>query len=228
MAERPPAITAVVPVLDGAAFLEASLRSLLAGTVAPAEIIVIDDGSKDDSAAVADAVPGVQVIRQPHAGVATARNRGVAAAHHDLVVFHDADDLRTEEGLAAQVAALQHTPSAGCVIGRQQLLDEAPISGDAGRPWWAEAGREGLAAVGPMLVRREAFERVGGFSEGVHLEDVDWLVRARAAGVEVLLIDEPVIVRRAHSANRSADLVRTRADLLDILRRRMTGSRPPR
>jgi glycosyltransferase involved in cell wall biosynthesis len=229
VADARPPVSAVVPVLDGASFLDASLRSLLRGTAAPDEVIVVDDGSSDGSADVAAAVPGVRVIRQEHAGVAAARNRGFAASRHGLVVFHDADDLRTEDGLAAQLRALAQAPGAGCVIGRQELLvDGAEVVPEGDRPWWAERGRDELAAVGQMLVTRPAFERVGGFASGVHLEDVDWLVRARAAGVEVVLIDDPVILRRAHSANRSADLDRTRSDLLDILRRRMAGGRPPR
>ena len=66
-------LSVVVPVFDGARWLAAALESARAQTLPPDEIVVVDDGSTDDSAAIARAVPGVRVVTQPHAGVAAAR-----------------------------------------------------------------------------------------------------------------------------------------------------------
>ena len=94
-----------MPVRDGERYLEAALRSLLDQTRPPDELVVVDDGSRDGSAALAEAL-GVRVLRRPALGVAAARNAGVAATSADLVGFLDADDLAEPRRLELQVAAL--------------------------------------------------------------------------------------------------------------------------
>lgn len=104
----PVATSVVIPCYNAAAFVAETIRSALSQTLAPLEVIVVDDGSTDDSAAVAAACgPLVKVIRQANAGAAGARNAGVRAARGDWVAFLDADDLWLPERLEklARVAA---------------------------------------------------------------------------------------------------------------------------
>jgi glycosyltransferase involved in cell wall biosynthesis len=83
-------VSVVVPAYNEARHLRRCLRSLQSQTLTPCELIVVDDGSRDETAAVADAL-GAMVIRTPHRGPAHARNRGAALARGDILVFVDAD-----------------------------------------------------------------------------------------------------------------------------------------
>lgn len=101
-------VSVIIPVYNGAAHLGETLRSALAQTVLPLEILVIDDGSNDQSAALAESFgPPIRVIRQENRGEAAARNRGIDTARGDWIAFLDADDLWEPEKLARQLAAAQ-------------------------------------------------------------------------------------------------------------------------
>lgn len=109
MNARSPAasVSAVVPCYNGARFLRETLESALAQTHPPLEVIVVDDGSTDDSAAIAASLgPPVRVIRQANQGESVARNRGIDEACGDWLAFLDADDLWHPRKLAAQLAAV--------------------------------------------------------------------------------------------------------------------------
>src|SRR5689334_313192 len=98
-----PTIGAVIPAFNGARHLDETIRSVLAQTVPVTELVVVDDGSTDDSAAVAAVFPNVRVIRQANAGQAAAFNRGVADLTSEFVAFLDQDDLWTPDRLARQL-----------------------------------------------------------------------------------------------------------------------------
>ena len=87
-------VTVIIPCYNGAAYLREAIDSALDQTHPPLEVIVIDDGSTDDSAAIAESYgPPVCVIRQENQGESVARNRGIDEAKGDWVAFLDADDL---------------------------------------------------------------------------------------------------------------------------------------
>ncbi|MGA2565115.1 MAG: glycosyltransferase family A protein, partial [Steroidobacteraceae bacterium] len=110
-------ISCIVPVFNGARFLGEALDSILAQTLPPTEIIVVDDGSIDATAEVAAAyAPRVSVVRQANAGPASARNRGIDLATGEFISFLDADDLWHKEKLARQMQALIADASAGFCI----------------------------------------------------------------------------------------------------------------
>jgi len=92
-------ISVVLPVYNGERFLTEALLSLRRQSLPAAEVIAIDDGSTDGSAAVLAAFPEVRIVRQPNAGCAVARNRGVALATHETIAFLDQDDVLNPERL---------------------------------------------------------------------------------------------------------------------------------
>ena len=101
-------VSVVIPCYNGAAFLREALDSVLAQTRPPLEVIVVDDGSTDDSAAIAESYgPPVRVIRQENQGESVARNRGIDEARGDWIAFLDADDVWKPEKLARQLAAVE-------------------------------------------------------------------------------------------------------------------------
>lgn len=97
---EPAPVSVVIPTWNRATLLRRALDSVLAQTVQPAEIVVVDDGSTDDTAAVVASYGArVRLLRQANAGVAAARNAGIAAARHELIAFLDSDDWWRERYL---------------------------------------------------------------------------------------------------------------------------------
>jgi glycosyltransferase involved in cell wall biosynthesis len=200
MSERA-TVSIVIPVRDGERYLGEALDSLLAQTRPPDEIVVVDDGSADRSAAVAEERPGVRVLRREPAGPAAARNAGVAASSGALVGFLDADDLAPPVRIARQAEALERDPRLGGVIGLVEhfVSPDCPhLAADVHVPAGARPGW----LVGALLARRDAITAAGSFDERLPGgETVDWLSRLRATGRPLAVLDELVLRRRIHERN---------------------------
>ena len=97
-----PSISVVIPAFNAAEFLPAALDSVLRQTQSPLEILVIDDGSTDETGRLAASMGGVRCIHQPNFGVAVARNRGIEEAKGQFVAFLDSDDAWAPDKLAIQ------------------------------------------------------------------------------------------------------------------------------
>jgi glycosyltransferase involved in cell wall biosynthesis len=146
------AITVVIPTYNRAALLTRAVESARAQTVAPFEILVVDDGSTDDTARIVAAWGApIRYIATANGGVARARNVGIAQAKGDWIAFLDSDDEWEPGKLAAQCAALDAAPDARWCITGCTLVD-----GD-GRP---TPGRQGYEAVFPVFSEtRDTAER---------------------------------------------------------------------
>ena len=116
-----PLVSVIVPVHNGARFLAAALDSVAAQDYGSMEIVVVDDGSSDNSAEIA-ASYRVRLLQQPNRGVAEARNAGVAESSGELLAFLDQDDLWLERKVSRQVAALEADPTLGFVLTRIDIL----------------------------------------------------------------------------------------------------------
>jgi glycosyltransferase involved in cell wall biosynthesis len=195
MASRPASqslISVVIPLHNGAATIERTLRSVQAQTWPQLEIVVVDDGSTDSGpervarAAIADR--RIRLVSQENQGVATARNHGAAAAAGDILAFLDADDLWAPEKLDLQMAALE---SGGADVGLVYTWSALINEDDRVYSTWHRPTAEGRVFrdlcranfVGNgscTLMRRAAFDRAGGY---------DASLRARGAqGCEDLMI----------------------------------------
>lgn len=119
-------ISVIIPAYNAAPFIEETIKSIYGQTYPNWEVIVIDDGSTDNTASICDQLnySNVKVIRQKNAGVAMARNNGLLAANGDLVVFFDADDLMSPDFLSVRVQALKNDPEIGFVGG---LVETFPL-----------------------------------------------------------------------------------------------------
>ena len=121
-----PMVSVVIPVFDAGGRLLEAIVSVERQHYEPLEIVVVDDGSTDDTPAViASLGTRVRSLRQPNAGPAAARNRGLAAARGELFAFLDADDLWPDGKLQRQVAALEADPDLDLVLGRVSYLPES-------------------------------------------------------------------------------------------------------
>ncbi|MGA2392545.1 MAG: glycosyltransferase [Candidatus Lustribacter sp.] len=221
-------ISVVIPAYNAAAHLEATLASVAAQLEAPAEVIVVDDGSTDATAAIA-AAAGAHVIRQANGGVSAARNAGVGAARSDWIAFLDADDRWLPAFTARVSAAARYCPDVAAIFTDYALEDPAAPCASwfaADRSYRALRGYEiapgvrrfagadlalslvhsrAFISTSALVIRRAALSKCGGFDESLRrAEDLELMLRllARATAVAV---EEPLSVYRKHGANLTAD-----------------------
>lgn len=124
----------VIPLYNKARYVQGAVHSVLAQTLPPHEVIVVDDGSSDNSAEIVEAIadPRVRLVRQPNAGVSAARNRGIGLATGDWIAFLDADDWYHPEMLAALKQAHEACPEAGLLGAQSRTMQNVP---DDPEPW---------------------------------------------------------------------------------------------
>ncbi len=226
---EPGLVSVIVPVFDGQRWLDQAIGSVRAQGYRPIEIIAVDDGSTDRSAAILAGYPDVRTIRQPNGGCAVARNRGIAESRGEFVAFIDQDDRWVAGKLARQVELLREHPEVGYALGRQSLFLEpgCPLP-----PWFGarsqlfERPHVGFLP-GAMLIRRSTLVSIGLFDEGYRIgSDSEWLIRARDAGVPMAVVDDVVIEKRIHDTNLSSAPAST-DELLLMLGRSVRRRRAP-
>lgn len=221
-------ISVVIPAFNAARFIAETIRSAQAQTYAPLEVIVVDDGSADDTAEVAARL-GCVVIRQPNGGVCAARNAGIVAARGDWIALLDHDDLWEPRKLERQVTAAALCPDVTCfatdfvrqrAMGPDSLscLDEPKYGFDSLSIERVEgsilrlpdAGAQ-ILSVGwflfpsAMLIRRDVLMAAGMFRPQQRLcEDVDCFLRILRR-TPLVLVREPLWQWREHAGNTSRD-----------------------
>jgi glycosyltransferase involved in cell wall biosynthesis len=199
-------VSVVIPAWDRASWIGETLDSVLRQERAADEVIVVDDGSTDETAAVAAAHPlAPRVVTIPHAGVAAARNRGVEVARGDLVAFLDSDDLWLPAKLARHLPVFEcpRPPTMSCthyevwdrVDGEWALAQTRRHRGPLDAAALLERNRVGTLTV---VAQRAELLAVGGFAEELARgSDYElWLRLAERAPVHVL--DEVLAVHRRH------------------------------
>jgi glycosyltransferase involved in cell wall biosynthesis len=226
----PPAISCVIPVFNGEAFLAEALDSVFAQTLAPDEVIVVDDGSTDGTQAVLRRYGDrVRYVHQQNKGPAAARNRGIGMARGDLFAFLDADDLWLPEKLVRQIACFAERPNLDVSLTqvRNFWIDElhAEMQSMQGHSLSVPA----LPGFVPqtMLARRRVFDRIGPFDEGLRIgEDTDWFLRATDGGAVLELVPQVLVLRRFHHSNLTRDASAVRNNLADAVWRSLRRRRP--
>ena len=211
-------ISIVVPTYNSGALLKQTLDSALAQTVAPIEIIVVDDGSTDSTPDWVRAHYGdrIVVIEQRNGGVARARNTGWRAARGEWIAFLDHDDVWYPDKLERLSSAV--TPECGVVYSRWREVDKSgeplpELSQATRQNWWK--GRSGdvfgwvfswrcpIVSMSVPIVRRELLKRIGGFDPRcVPCDDWDlWIRLARAC--KFAFLDEVTVDYRCYPTQQS-------------------------
>jgi glycosyltransferase involved in cell wall biosynthesis len=216
----PPLVSCIIPVFNGERFIAAAVESILAQTHRPIEVIVVNDGSTDGTiAALGQFSDALQVITQPNAGHAAARNTGIRASTGELIAFLDADDLWHRDKLARQLRRIAERPELGVIFSHLLNFSGNPPPPHSDLPPATAGSVPGYTSV-TMLARRTLFDTVGLFDEKLqHGNDRDWLLRAAEQGVQVDLLPDVLVYRRLHDTNRSAILGgSSRAEYLRIIK----------
>jgi GT2 family glycosyltransferase len=238
-------VSVIIPAYNAAAFLPATLRSIFAQSSPPGEIIVVDDGSTDDTIAVARSF-GVRVIALTNGGPSAARNAGMRAATGEYVAFLDADDLWAPEKLAMQCAALRaygrpafsftdfrifdaagiherssglgHHPAFRAIVKRAAKVNarrDILVAADGKHP----VLHESYIQPSSVLVRLADARAVGGWDETLRMsEDQEFLLRLFKI-LPAVGIMQALLLYRRHAAQASASAASIRAGYFDVARR---------
>jgi glycosyltransferase involved in cell wall biosynthesis len=202
----------VITTYNHAHFLGDAIESVLAQTRAPAEILVVDDGSTDDPGSVVARYPGVRLIRQANQGLAAARNTGLGEGTTDKVIFLDADDRLLAHALAAGLSCFAIAPASGFVYGgfRRVCDNGRPRSENYFNPISAEPYRDFLKGnlIGmhaAVMYDRGKLIAIGGFDPTLkRCEDYDVYLRM-SRSTPIASYPEIVAEYRWHGANISAN-----------------------
>lgn len=220
-------ISIVVPCYNQARYLGQAIESALRQTRPAAEVLVIDDGSTDDTAVVAARYfPNIRYIRQSNQGLSGARNTGIRAAQGDYVGFLDSDDLWLPNFINTLSPMLDANPSLGAVYGGSQFVDESlrPLVQRSTRVVPPNQLHDALVDgewFPPccVLARRSAFDRVGLFVEMLRASE-DWEMWLRiSADYPIAGTSEIVSLYRMHSDNMTRDPERMYQSQLAVARK---------
>jgi GT2 family glycosyltransferase/SAM-dependent methyltransferase len=209
---RQPGVAVVITTFNHAHFLADAIDSVLAQTCPAHEIVVVDDGSADDPAAVVAAYPCVRLVRQTNQGLAAARNTGLAHATADKVTFLDADDRLLPAAIEAGLASFAAAPACGFVYGGHRRIsgNGRPSSRDYYVPIGAYPYRDFLKGnpVGmhaTVMYDRARLIAIGGFDATLlRCEDYDVYLRMSRA-LPVVSYPQIVAEYRWHGRNMSGD-----------------------
>lgn len=220
-----PLVSVIIPAYNSAHYLTGAVDSILAQTFTDFEILVIDDGSTDDTGQVmARYGAPVRYIRQPNSGVAAARNRGIAESQGRYVAFLDADDTWMPQKLERQVRALEAGGGSGvCYSAFTVVNSDLKFLFNRHSQRQATALEDLLlrgnvvGSICTVLCERSLLENAGGFDPAFS-QCADWDLWVRlAVQTEFLYVDEPLVTYRQHDASMSRNAPLLEYDSLQVL-----------
>jgi glycosyltransferase involved in cell wall biosynthesis len=231
-----PSVSVVIPAYNAARTLAASVDSALQQTRPVLEVIIVDDGSSDETLAAARSLEceRVRVLSQENGGAASARNTGIRAAKGEFVAFLDADDLWLPEKIERQMAYLARYPSSDAVqCGSFFVDDELRVLYVKECTDTGDSFREALlfqnlpAFLSALVVRRTSLMETGAFDTDLEiLEEWDMALKmARRCGMRS--VPEPLVKYRVHPGNRHRNVGIHIAPGLLILKRLFADAELP-
>lgn len=207
-----PLVSVIIASYNHAPYIEASILSVLGQSYPNIELLVVDDGSRDDSVSrieALQAIHGFDFRSQANKGLSSTLNEAISRAKGSLIAPFGSDDVMLAGRIAAQVAYMADKPEVGICAGSILTIDAA------GRPCGKERDlpqrrldfedvfldRKPGAPAPTLLFRREALERVGGFDPEVRLEDLMIELKITRAGYFIDILATPLALYRVHESN---------------------------
>jgi glycosyltransferase involved in cell wall biosynthesis len=228
-----PDVSVVVPTFNRAGLIAESLESLLAQKGVSLEVVVVDDGSTDGTAALLGGWGDsrLRYLPRPHAGIAAARNAGIAAVRAPYVAFHDSDDRALPGRLAVPVAFLRAHPDVDLVIQNGRMLRTGDDRAEEEAPWIvprvaralaarpigvAEVFRWNLGQLQGMCFTRRCLEATGPLDSSFEiLDDLDLVLRVTVR-FRAVFLDVPAFAYRRHPAGVARDRDKVREEAIRL------------
>lgn len=212
MSAEQPLVSVIIASYNHAPYIEASIASVLAQTYGNIELLVVDDGSSDDSVERIrrlQELHGFDFRAQANQGLSRTLNESIARASGELIVSFGSDDVMLPQRLALQVAYMQGKPEVGICAGNIEEIDAEGHSRGAPRALPLRRldfedvflNRKAGAPAPTLMFRREALERVGGFDPQIRLEDLYIQLKITRAGYFVDILGEVLAQYRVHGSN---------------------------
>lgn len=215
---RHPTVSIIMPAYRARDTIAESIRSVQAQTLSHWELIIVDDGSPDDTAQVAKDMaqsdPRICVVQRCNRGPSIARNGGVDLARAEIIAFLDADDLWAPERLAGMVDAFAQNPRSGVLFSRTRFVDAETLKPGTLTPFIPTlnasdiACENALCSTSNIVCRKAVFTEIGGFRPGLnYAEDQDWLFRVALSekwGIQG--VDQEWFFYRSSPESQSGDL----------------------
>ncbi len=216
-------LSAIIPVYNGERFIRDAVNSILSQTYAVDEIVIIDDGSKDNSAIIAEemsknaSIP-IRVFRQENAGVSAARNLGLIKSSGKLIAFLDVDDIWFESKIKTQVAVYERLNDENLFVFTDYYSDEER---EEARKFFTTKGynvclgdnysrkdfqlafvqQNFVGTASTIVFNRELALKIGGFNAKLnHSEDFDFILRY-SQHARMVAVDTPMVMKRHHGEN---------------------------
>ncbi|MGA4447440.1 glycosyl transferase [Pseudomonas indoloxydans] len=207
-----PLVSVIIASYNHAPYIEASIESVLQQSYPNIELLVVDDGSRDDSVARIEAlqkVHGFDFRVQANKGLSRTLNETIERARGSLIAPFGSDDIMLPQRIATQVAYMADKPEVGICAGAIQTIDADGRPGAKPRALPLRRldfedvfmDRKPGAPAPTLLFRREALERVGGFEPEVRLEDLMIELKITHAGYFIDILGEPLALYRVHDSN---------------------------
>lgn len=198
-------ISVIIPAYNYDRYLPEAIESILAQNYHPIEIIIVDDGSTDNTRNVCENlqkhIQYIHYIYQPNRGLPAALNAGLKIASGDLITFVDADDIWDPKKIKLQVDLLAENPSTEIVLGYLQRIHSTKSID--GKPVFENYDNPAMAlSLGAASIRRSVFDRVGLLDEELqYANDLDWFMRARELEISMKVHTDTVLFYRRHDRN---------------------------
>jgi glycosyltransferase involved in cell wall biosynthesis len=217
-------VSVIIAVYNGETHLAETIESVINQNYSNVELIIIDDGSTDESGKVAlRYVPPLRYHYQSNSGIAAAWNQGIELAEGDFIAFNGADDLWTKNKIQLQLDAFSEDPTLDIVFGHVKQFHSPELSDEERQKIRCPDELMPGVSAGTMLIKRESLFRVGMFDiqwrRGIFN---DWYLRATELGIRTYMLPDLLMWRRLHRSNhgivnrdKSVDYVRMLKASLD-------------
>ena len=223
-----PTVSVIMPAYNVASYVGEAIASVLAQTHRDLELMIVDDGSTDSTAAIAEHFAGydprVHLLRQPNGGISSARNHALRCSKGEVLAILDSDDVWEPEFLEAQLDILRARPDVDIVTGNGWFLGSRrhgrpvrPTPDHRPQPDLASILADEEAIFIMSVMRRRVYESVGPFDESMRTnEDYDYWLRAAVAGFTFFRNDRPLAHYRRRDDSLSANDVRMLRAILHV------------
>ncbi len=220
-------VSVIIPVYNGEKYLGEAIESVLVQKLKPLEIIVIDDGSEDDTYKIAEAFSGhIRYFSQNRMGTGYSRNRGIVLSKGNFMAHLDSDDKWEKKKLLLQYEVFKQDNDVEIVGGFMRSFYSPEIDPEEMKNIYCPPNPVPGFSASVIVVKKTSYSKVGLFRTGIdNTPDLEWFIRAREKGLKEKMIDKILCHRRLHKSNTGIRNRDTNRDRLHLLKLKIERSR---